>query len=80
MRNRVRQSRTLGSVRGESLGATTVNLNAHEAGNGGQSQGTPTAHRVLLYSEPDRRWQTPPFRAIKSTTYEHSRIPDGTSG
>jgi len=28
-----------------------VDLNAHEAGNGGQSQGKPTAHGVLLYSE-----------------------------
>jgi hypothetical protein len=28
-----------------------VDLNGHEAGNGGYSQGTPTAHRVLLYSE-----------------------------
>src|SRR6516164_7619864 len=28
-----------------------VDLNAHEAGNGGKSQGKPTAHSVLLYSE-----------------------------
>ena len=28
-----------------------VDLNAHEAGNGGQSQGKPTAPGVLLYSE-----------------------------
>jgi hypothetical protein len=28
-----------------------VDLNAHEAGNGGQSQGKPTACGVLLYSE-----------------------------
>ena len=28
-----------------------VDLNAHEAGNGGKSQGKPTAHGVLLYSE-----------------------------
>jgi putative transposase len=28
-----------------------VDLNAHEAGNGGQSQGKPTARGVLLYSE-----------------------------
>ena len=26
-------------------------LNGHEAGNGGHSQGTPTAHRLLFYSE-----------------------------
>ena len=28
-----------------------VNLTGHEAGNGGHSQGTPKAHRALLYSE-----------------------------
>ena len=28
-----------------------VALNAHEAGNGGKSQGKPKAHCVLLYSE-----------------------------
>ena len=41
MKNRVRQLRTLGSVRGED-GVIMVNLHAHEAGNGGQSQGEPT--------------------------------------
>src|SRR5664280_1266449 len=30
-----------------------VNLNGHEAGNGGHSQRTPKAHRGLLYSESD---------------------------
>jgi hypothetical protein len=30
-----------------------VDLNGHEAGNGGYSQGMPTAPRTLLYSE---RW------------------------
>ena len=34
-----------------------VDLNAHEAGNGGKSQGKPTAHGVLLYSEGYRRIQ-----------------------
>jgi len=38
-------------VRGESVGAAMVDLNGHEAGNGGYSQGRPTARRVLLYSE-----------------------------
>jgi hypothetical protein len=28
-----------------------ADLNAHEAGNGGQGQGKPTARGVLLYSE-----------------------------
>jgi hypothetical protein len=28
-----------------------VDLNGHEVGNGGYSQGRPTARRVLLYSE-----------------------------
>jgi hypothetical protein len=42
---------TVGSVRGEGVGAAMVNLNGHEAGNGGNSQGTPTAHRPLSYSE-----------------------------
>jgi hypothetical protein len=30
---------TVGSVRGESIGTATVDLNGHEAGNGGYSQG-----------------------------------------
>ncbi len=38
MKNRVRQSRTLGSVRGED-GAATVPLHGHAAGNGGYGQG-----------------------------------------
>jgi hypothetical protein len=38
-------------VRGESVAAAMVDLNGHEAGNGGYSQGRPTARRVLLYSE-----------------------------
>jgi hypothetical protein len=42
---------TAGSVRGEGVGAAMVNLNGHEAGNGGHSQGTPNAHRPLSYSE-----------------------------
>jgi hypothetical protein len=42
---------TVGSVRGESVGLARVDLNGHEAGNGGYSQGTPTAHRLLSYSE-----------------------------
>jgi hypothetical protein len=31
-----------------------VDLNGHDAGNGGYSQGRPTTHRDLLYSE---RWR-----------------------
>jgi hypothetical protein len=50
VRNRVRQLRTLGSVRGEG-GAATVNLHGHAAGNGGYGQGQPTAAPVLSYSE-----------------------------
>jgi hypothetical protein len=42
---------TVGSVRRESVGVAMVDLNGHEAGNGGYSQGTPTAHRHLSYSE-----------------------------
>ena len=42
MKNRVRQFRTLGSVRGGD-GAATVHLNGHAAGNGGHGQGKPTA-------------------------------------
>jgi hypothetical protein len=42
---------TVGSVRGESVGVVMVDLNGHEAGNGGYSQGRPTARQVLLYSE-----------------------------
>ena len=42
---------TVGSVRGESVGLAMVDLNGHEAGNGGHSQGRPTAHQPLFYSE-----------------------------
>jgi hypothetical protein len=42
---------TVGSVRGESVGAAMVDLNGHEAGNGGYGQGRSTARQVLLYSE-----------------------------
>jgi len=42
---------TVGSVRGEGVGAATVTLNGHEAGNGGHSQGRPTAPQPLSYSE-----------------------------
>ena len=31
--------------------AAMADLNGHAAGNGGHSQGTPTAHRALLYSD-----------------------------
>jgi hypothetical protein len=42
---------TVGSVRGESVGVAMVDLRGHAAGNGGYSQGTPTAHRPLSYSD-----------------------------
>ena len=42
---------TVGSVRGESVGLAMVDLNGHEAGNGGYSQGTPTADQPLSYPE-----------------------------
>jgi hypothetical protein len=48
---------TVGSVRGESVGLAKVDLSGHEAGNGGYSQGTPTAHRPLSYSERFRVYQ-----------------------
>jgi hypothetical protein len=35
-------------VRGESVGAAMVDLLGHEAGNGGYSQGTPTAAPASL--------------------------------
>ena len=53
MKNPLREICTVGSVRGETSGAT-ANLNGHETGNGGNSQGEPKAHRNLLYSEIDR--------------------------
>ena len=40
-----------GVCEGESVGAAKVDLNGHEAGNGGYSQGTPKARRAFLYSE-----------------------------
>lgn len=54
MKNRVRQSRTLGSVRGE-VRAATVTLHGHEAGNGGDSQGnTYRSGRVSPTRQPSR--------------------------
>jgi hypothetical protein len=50
---------TVGSVRGESVGAAMFDLHGHEAGNGGYSQGRPTARRILLYSE-----RCPIFRVV----------------
>ena len=58
MKNRVRQSRTLGSVRGED-GAAMVNLPGHAAGNGGYGQGEPTAATgplLLGVSRPRGSW------------------------
>ena len=54
MRNPLREIRTVGSVRGETSWVATASLNGHETGNGGNSQGEPTASRDLLYSEIDR--------------------------
>jgi hypothetical protein len=42
---------TAPATRWESVGAAKVDLNGHEAGNGGYSQGTPKARRAFLYSE-----------------------------
>src|SRR5580658_463524 len=51
LRNPLRGNLHGGVCEGGELGAATVDLNGHEAGNGGYSQGRPTAHWVLLYSE-----------------------------
>ena len=45
MRNPLREICTVGSVREEKPGGAMVDLNGHEAGNGGHSQGKPTAYR-----------------------------------
>ena len=42
-----------GVCEGGELSVAMVDLNAHAAGNGGQSQGKPKAQGVLLYSEFD---------------------------
>ena len=51
LRNPLRGNLHGGVCEGGELGAATVDLNGHEAGNGGYSQGRPTARRVLLYSD-----------------------------
>ena len=51
LRNPLREICTVGSLRGSHPVDAKVDLNGHEAGNGGHSQGTPTASRDLLYSE-----------------------------
>ena len=43
-----------------------VDLNAHEAGNGGQSQAKPTAPGVLLYSEAQENSAQTRERTIRS--------------
>ena len=49
---------TVGSVRGESVGLAMVDLNGHEAGNGGHSQGKPIAYwdsstrREAIFQQP----------------------------
>jgi hypothetical protein len=65
---------TVGSVRGESVGAAMVDLNGHEAGNSGYSQGRPTARRVLLYSE-EIKWATGIVRRVprfEKVVWSHS--------
>jgi len=48
----MREIRTSGSVRGEGPELVMVNLNGHEAGNGGDRQGKPTDRSGNLpYSE-----------------------------
>src|SRR5215469_15849121 len=51
LKNPLREICTAGSVREETFVGAMVDLNGHEAGNGGYSQVTPTALRTLLYSE-----------------------------
>jgi len=48
-----------GVCEGGELSVAMVDLNAHAAGNGGQSQGKPKAQGVLLYSETNKT-TTPP--------------------
>src|ERR1700678_2028948 len=48
LRNPLREICTAGSVRGEIPEQARVDLNGHEAGNGGYSQRKPTAHRSPL--------------------------------
>jgi len=60
---------TVGSVRGESPGLAMVDLNGHEAGNGGYSQGTPTAHQPLSYSETSE-----PVSQGNRTLFAESRV------
>jgi hypothetical protein len=45
LRNPLREICTVGSVREEIPGGAMLDLNGHEAGNGGHSQGKPTAYR-----------------------------------
>ena len=58
MKNPLREICTAGSVREETFVGAMVDLNGHEAGNGGYSQVKPTALRTLLYSERCSIWHT----------------------
>ena len=58
MRNRVRQSCTLGSVRG-GVTAATVTLHGHEPETADTAKGIPTADRGLSYSEAAFAWYRP---------------------
>src|SRR5437879_2654330 len=51
-----------------------VDLNGHEAGNGGNSQGRPTAHRDLLYSERDAIFRQLSIGLLKCSAMEPSLL------
>jgi hypothetical protein len=61
-----------GSVRGEGVGLAMVEPNRHAVGNGGHSQGIPTAHRPLFYSE-----RRPVMPCGNGFTFDGRVVPNG---
>ena len=63
-----------GICEGGDVSGATVDLNAHEAGNGGQSQGTPKAHCVLLYSETVKEKKLDPLTRSAGISREKKNV------
>jgi hypothetical protein len=74
LRNPLREICTVGSVRGETPGGAMVDLHGHEAGNGGHSQGKPTAYRD---SSTRRDGVTSPIHSRVLEQYQNHALSEG---
>src|SRR5580704_5855179 len=62
-----------GVCEGGARRAAMADLNGHATGNGGHSQGTPTAHRALLYSDIDGNGV---YQELAFIRYNTTQMPD----